>query len=51
MALTNSASHEFSVRAEVYAEVLYLTREAYDDLASESDKFMELVEMEVGRRG
>ena len=47
VALTTDGNHDFNVRAAVYSEVLSLTREAYDDLANESEKFMELVEREA----
>jgi CRP-like cAMP-binding protein len=51
VALTNNASHEFSVRAAVYSELLTLDRESYEELAGGNDKFAELVEMEVGLLG
>lgn len=47
IALTTDGCHDFNVRAAVYSEVLSLNREAYDDLSAESEKFMELVEMEA----
>ncbi len=47
VALTTDGNHDFNVRAAVYSEVLSLPREAYEDLSSESEKFMELVEMEA----
>jgi len=47
VALTTDGNHDFNVRAAVYSEVLSLPREAYEDLSAESEKFMELVEMEA----
>ncbi|GAB5034433.1 transcriptional crp fnr family [Nannochloropsis oceanica] len=47
VALTTDSNHDFNVRAAVYSEVLSLPREAYEDLSAESEKFMELVEMEA----
>lgn len=47
VALTTDGNHDFNVRAAVYSEVLSLPREAYEDLSTESEKFMELVEMEA----
>ena len=47
IALTTDGCHDFNVRAAVYSEVLTLNREAYDDLSEESEKFIELVEMEA----
>lgn len=43
VALTANQPHEFSARALVYSEVLYLEKDVYEELSKESDKFQELV--------
>lgn len=47
VALTANQPHEFSARAVVYSEMLYLEKEVYEELSKESEKFQELIEMEA----
>jgi hypothetical protein len=44
VALVAGSSHEFSVRAAVYAEILYLDRVAFEEISGESPRLVELVE-------
>jgi CRP-like cAMP-binding protein len=47
MALTMNGTQISNVRAVVYSEVLQLDAESYDELAKQSEKFVEIVEREA----
>lgn len=47
MALISGSNHDFGLRAAVYTEMLILDQDLYDEIASESERFVEYIETEA----
>lgn len=47
MALISESNHDFGLRAAVYTEMLILDHDLYEEIASESERFVEYIETEA----